>query len=65
MPSIEALETCLLELDEFWPQKPMRIAYEEMFDAQGPVSAQNLLQRIKSVEYQQPVVLCGPLHVCD
>jgi hypothetical protein len=65
MPSIEALEACLLGLDEFWTQEPVRIAQEEMFDALGAVSAQNLLQRIKSVEYQRPIVLCGPLHVCD
>jgi hypothetical protein len=65
MPSIQALETSLLALDEFWPTPPLRIGQEEMFDPIGPVSVQRFLQKIRSVEYQQPIVLCGPLHICD
>ena len=65
MPSIQALTACLTMLEEFWPAPPLRVGQEDMFDQIGPVSAQHLLEKIKSVEYEQPIVLCGPLHVCD
>ena len=65
MPSIQAIEEALLGLPEFWPSSPLRIGQEEMFDSGGALSAQRLLENIKSVEYQQPIILCGPLHICD
>ena len=65
MPSIQAIEAALLGLPEFWPTPPLRIGQDEMFDAGGPLSAQHLLEKIKAVEYQRPIVLCGPLHICD
>jgi len=65
MPSIEALETSLLAVHEFCLSPPVRIAQDDMFDAVGAISAQRLLEKIKAVEYQQPIVLCGPLHICD
>ena len=36
-----------------------------MFDDAGPLSVQTTLQMIRKVEYESPVVIVGPLHICD
>jgi len=65
MPSIRALEEGVIGLEDFWDGSPLRIDQDDMFDEVGPVSAQCLLERIREAEYSRPIILCGPLHVCD
>ena len=65
MPSIMDLEESLLEPGGFWETRPQRIGQEDMFDDVGAVSVQCLLQKVRAAEYESPIVLCGPLHVCD
>lgn len=65
LPSLGAMHECLSALIEFWSTPPVTIGHDMMFDSGGPVSANNLLNQITSIEYDYPILLVGPLHICD
>ncbi len=65
IPSLEAVQKCLLDSHDFWSIAPITLDHDLMFDSTGPLSSQALLTYITSAEYDRPVYLFGPLHICD